>query len=147
MWEVHSGRQFIGRLEQGCDLLETLNACCRQRDIRQGLIQVIGAVERACFGFYEQRSRRYLEPITIEQGLEILFCAGNISLLEGVPQAHLHILLGDVDGAAVGGHLHSGTRVFNAEVHLQELVGTEVPVRSHDPQLGAPLWPLRGGGD
>lgn len=130
---------FIGRLDCGSDLLESLTAICKQNDIRLGRVAAIGAVQKACIGYYHQDSRKY-EFKHFDQHLEILSVTGNISLKDGEPIVHAHITLSDSDGRAFGGHLASGTIVFACEYSIEELDGP-VLERGFDDETGLPLWP------
>ncbi len=52
--EVKEGRCFIGRFQYGEDLLSALTAFSKKHRIRMGVFRVIGAVQNAAFGFYNQ---------------------------------------------------------------------------------------------
>ena len=140
MWfqNSKSGRTWIGRLPHKGDLLKSLEAFAAEKQVHAGWVQVIGAVEKAVIGFYNQQKRQY-ENITYDQALEIVSCTGNISLRESHPAAHLHITLGDNRGQLFGGHLVQGTVVFAGEFIMQELLGPRL-VRSYDEDTGLPLW-------
>ncbi|MEW5803749.1 MAG: DUF296 domain-containing protein [bacterium] len=132
------GRLFLGRLEHGADLLAELHRVCESESIRMGTLQVIGAVQRACVGFYHQREKRY-QQITIPNPSEILCCLGNISFKDGKVFIHAHITLSDEEGNARGGHLMSETTIFAAEFQIQELQG-KVLQRHEDSVTGLALW-------
>jgi predicted DNA-binding protein with PD1-like motif len=136
--EVKGGRQFMGRLDHGADLLEALTGICRLKDIQLGRLEVLGAVQKARMGFYNQQSRAY-EYFTIDAPLEILKVVGNISLKDGQPMVHAHITLSDSEGKAFGGHLAPGTIVFAAEYLIEELEGDALE-RGFDKETGLPLW-------
>ncbi|MBF0614053.1 MAG: DNA-binding protein [Magnetococcales bacterium] len=138
MTPVTLGRCWIGRLAHGSDLLESLNALCRTHAIRLGRIEGLGAVQRACLGFYDQQSQQYTFLERNEE-LEITQLTGNVSLKDGMPFVHLHITLADRSGQAWGGHVAPGTILFAAEVIIQELVGAELQ-RGWDETTGLPLW-------
>ena len=147
MWFQHAkpGRHFIGRLPFKGDLLESLEDFAAEKQVHAGWVNVIGAVEKAVIGFYNQQKRQY-EHISFEQDLEIVNCSGNISLRQGRPVAHLHITLGDSEGRLFGGHLVPGTVIFAGEFFLQELVGPQL-VRGFDGDTGLPLWEKDPGSD
>ena len=66
-------------------------------------------------------------------------CTGNISLMDGKPFVHAHIVLGDPEGRLVGGHLFSETVIYAGEISLQELAGKPLE-RAHDQTTGLSLW-------
>ena len=47
-------RVLLARLDRGDDLLASLQALCETERVEAGVIQAIGAVERAVVGFYDQ---------------------------------------------------------------------------------------------
>ena len=147
MWfqQAKPGRHFIGRLPFKGDLLQALEAFAAEKQVHAGWVQVIGAVEKAVIGFYNQQKRQY-EHLVFDKELEIVSCLGNISLREGRPVAHLHITLGDNLGGLLGGHLVPGTVVFAGEFFLQELIGPRL-VRGPDSDTGLPLWEKIQGSD
>jgi hypothetical protein len=65
---------------------------------------------------------------------------GNTSLKEDESFVHAHAVLADRNGNTKAGHLLEG-RVFAAEIHLIELVGTKL-VRKNDVITGLSLWDL-----
>ena len=105
-----------------------------------GRVEAIGAVSRARLGFYNQETREY-QFFSIEQPLEILKLAGNISIKDGEPMVHAHVVLGDKDGKSFGGHLAPGTTVFACECMIGVFEGT-VLERKSDGETGLPLWLL-----
>lgn len=132
------GRLFLGRLEHGADLLQELTSLCKSRNIQMGTLQVIGAVQRACIGFYQQKARRY-QQITLPAPAEITCCPGNISSKDGEIFVHAHLSLADEQGNVRGGHLMPGTTIFAAEFQIQELQG-QILHRSEDSVTGLSLW-------
>jgi predicted DNA-binding protein with PD1-like motif len=133
------GRTFIGRLAFNDDLLLTLTGFCKNKKIRTGAFSLIGAVQNANLGYYDQKKKRYSGCVALKQKLEIVSCTGNISMKDNEIFVHAHICLADSKGKAFGGHLMPGTRVFAAEFFLQELKGIEL-VRVKDTVTGLSLW-------
>jgi hypothetical protein len=132
------GRVFLGRLEHGADLLAEIYRICESRSIQMGTLKVIGAVQSACIGFYNQERKLY-QQITLSTPAEIACCLGNISSKDGKVFIHAHINLSDEQGRAWGGHLMPGTIIFAAEFQIQELQG-KILQRSEDPVTGLALW-------
>ena len=71
--------------------------------------------------------------------MEILSLSGNVSLFDDRPMTHTHITLSDSEGKTWGGHLMSGTRVFSAEIFIQELSG-DPKNRKKDKATQLSLW-------
>ena len=136
------GRSFLLRLPYGEDLLLTLKRFCDENEITQGTLIVIGAVQQATVGYYDQKAREY-RANSFNQPMEIVSCSGNISLLEGEPFVHAHIVLADSEGKPVAaGHLMEDTIIFAGEAFVQELIG-EPLVRKFDEQTSLSLWEER----
>lgn len=137
-------RSFLFRLPYGEDLLLILKRFCNENEITQGTLAVIGAVQRATVGYYDQEAREY-RANSFDQPMEIVSCIGNISLLEGKPFVHAHIVLADKEGRpAAAGHLMEGAIIFAGEAFVQELIG-EPLIREFDEQTSLPLWLLPKG--
>lgn len=131
-------RTIVGQLPTGTDLYEGLSEIVRRENIRFGRIQAIGATTHAVVAYYDQKLKNYL-PLEFEGGMEILSCTGNISMRDGKPFVHIHLLLGDCDGNVFGGHVLPGTKVFALEVFIDEYEGSEF-VREKDERTGLFLW-------
>lgn len=131
-------RTIVGKLAAGADLYDALTAFVRKEKIRLGRIQGIGAVTHAVVAYYNQERRAY-ENIEFPGGMEILSLNGNVSLRDGLPFIHAHIVLGDAQGRAFGGHLLPGTKVFAFEAVVDEFEGAEIS-RSPDAGTGLHLW-------
>ncbi len=129
---------IIGKLSYENDLLEELNGICIEKNITLGKIEAIGAVKKACVGFYNQISREY-QFLDFDRPSEILNLTGNISIKDNKPFVHAHILLADESGNAYGGHLAPGTIVFACEFIIYSFSGAELK-RGMDDKTGLPLW-------
>jgi hypothetical protein len=129
----------MGRLSRGDDLLGALQGKCRELSVMQGEVRAIGAVACARIAYYNQSERKY-ELVHLSRHLEILSLTGNVSLKGEEIFLHAHVVLGDEEGRAFGGHLVEGTEVFACELTIQELL-TEAPLsRGMDDETGLFLW-------
>jgi hypothetical protein len=131
---------FMGRLRHGADLLEELTALCREKDVRLGRVEALGAVQKARLGYYNQETRTY-QFFELNRSLEITKLVGNISLKDGEPMVHAHVTLADEEGHAYGGHLAPGTQVFACEFVLQVFDGPNLE-RTFDAETDLHLWDL-----
>ena len=138
--ELGTMRVFMGKLTHGTDLLEEITTLCADNNIKLGRIEGLGAVKKACLGFYNQDGKEY-QYITLDKNMEISNLAGNISLKDGKPIVHAHITLTDEQGLAYGGHLAPGTIIFACEILVHELDGNEF-CRGMDQITGLPLWEM-----
>ena len=133
-----TGRTFLFSIHRGEDLLQAIQFFCHHHQVRCGLINAIGAVDRATFSVYDQKAKKY-NKINIEKELEILSLCGNVSLFDDKPMVHAHVMFADSEGKAFGGHLMAGTRTFSSEVFIQELTG-DPKVRKMDKATQLSLW-------
>ncbi len=133
-----TGRTFLFSIYKGEDLLQAIQYFCHHHQVRCGLINAIGGVERATFGIYDQKAKKY-NKINIEKELEILSLCGNVSIFDDKPMVHAHVMFSDLEGKAHGGHLMAGTKVFSCEVFVQELTG-DLKVRKLEKATQLPLW-------
>ena len=135
--EFEGGRHLLATLEHGAEIIGQITRVIRENDIRAGHLNVIGALDQAEIGYYDQLSHSY-QGIQINEPVELASCSGNISLLAGQPYAHVHAVLSGMKGTVWAGHLTSG-RIFAAELYVQELVGPDL-IRSKDSITGLNLW-------
>ena len=136
--DVRQKEIIMGKLQHGSDLLEEFTQLAEDKNIRLGRIEAIGAVQKACIGYYHQDRHEY-RFIELNQPLEIVSLTGNISIKEGKPIVHSHIALADNSGALHGGHLAPGTTVFACE-YIIEIYDGPTFERSFDPETELPLW-------
>jgi len=133
-----TGRTYIFRLPKGKDLLDALTAFCHDNQVKCGVISGIGALENATINFYDQAKKKY-EKITLNQEMEMAALVGNVSIKDNRPFVHAHVTLAGRDGSTKAGHLVIGTKIFSAEIFIQELVG-EPKVRKEDKVTKLQLW-------
>lgn len=136
--EFKHGRILIGRLPHGKDILQSIEAVCKEYSIKMAVFSLIGAVSSATIGAYDQ-NRKVYDTFKAESPLEIVTCMGNISIKEGQPFVHAHIVLADEKGKTLGGHLFSESIIFAGELYLMELSGEPLH-RKHDETTGLMLW-------
>lgn len=110
-----------------------------ERGISAGTIQGIGAVDRVVLQYYSLEKKEYFSK-EFEGEYEIASLLGNISLMDGKPRAHLHIVIGDTEYRAFAGHLESAQVGITCEIVLDE-TSTEIN-RGLDPETGLKVWDL-----
>ena len=137
---INNNDVIIGKLSYGGDLLEELTNVCIEKNISLGKIEAIGAVQKACVGFYNQTSRKY-KFINFDKHSEILNLTGNITIKDNKSFVHAHIILADESGNAYGGHLAPGTITFACEFIIHSFSGVELK-RGMDDETGLLLWKI-----
>jgi predicted DNA-binding protein with PD1-like motif len=137
LFEYDANQELMVRLKHDADLVQSITELARSRGIEAGSFTAIGALKRARLGYYDQKNHEYRE-IKIDSPHEMASCTGNISLKDGEPFAHVHVVLADEAGNTKAGHLLKGI-VFAAEVHLRQLKGPKLG-RKYDEVTGLSLW-------
>lgn len=130
---------YLIRLARGESIMTTLHDFCEEKGIRAGLLQGIGGVMAAEVGFYNLGKKEY-EFKKLNEVLEIASLLGNVSIVEGKPFLHIHIVLADKDQKTYGGHLKEASVAGTCEIYLVELA--DEVTRSTDPETGLKLWDL-----
>ena len=113
-------RTFVLVFEPGEEAVAGLQGFAREQRLTAGHFTAIGAFSGATLGFFDRAKRTY-EEIPVGEQVEVLSLAGNISLKEGAPQVHAHVVVGKRDGTAHGGHLLAAHVWPTLEVVLSEL--------------------------
>lgn len=137
--ELTVGRNLVARAEHDSDLINFVAELAKKNGITTATFTAIGALKSARLGFYDQEKHVYTETL-LSSPREIASCMGNVSLKEGEPFVHAHAVLADRNSDTKAGHLLEG-KVFAAEVHLIELLGTKL-TRKNDVTTGLSLWDL-----
>lgn len=138
--ESNGSKELMVRLKHDADLVQSVAELARSHGIEAGSFTAIGALKRAILGYYDQKDRKYRE-IKIDSPHEMASCVGNISLRDGEPFAHIHVVLADEEGNTKAGHLFEGI-VFAAELHLRQLEGPKLE-RKYDEVTGLSLWEVK----
>lgn len=140
MGEYAAKRTIIGQIQQGNDLYNSITRIAREHNVMMGRVTGMGAVQRAKVAYYDQMAMKYSE-IALNEPMEIVSLYGNISVKEGKPFAHVHVVLSDEKGNSMGGHLLPGnTPVFACELVVEEFDGPQLE-RHVDEKTGLALWP------
>jgi predicted DNA-binding protein with PD1-like motif len=96
----------------------------------------IGAFREVLVQYFDWETKKY-QDIPLQEQMEVLALTGDVSLKEGKPKVHAHVVLGRRDGTTRGGHLKEAYVRPTLEVML-----TEMPAhlqRSYDPESGLAL--------
>lgn len=131
------GRTLIINVEHNSELIQFLAKIAEENKIVIATFTAIGALKSAKIAFYNQEKHDY-HSIPIETPHEMVSCIGNISIKDGKPFIHAHVVLANEAGNVKAGHLLEGI-VFASEVYLTELKGLKLD-RKHDEITGLSLW-------
>lgn len=134
-----SERTIAMILDPDDEVVEQLRRFVQEHEIAAARFTAIGAFSSATLGFFDLQRQDYLR-IDVSEQVEVLSMTGDVSLKDGKPDVHAHVVLGRRDGSTVGGHL------LEARVRpTLELMLVESPrylARSYRPEFGLPLIDL-----
>ena len=114
-------------------VIETLTRFCKERGIRNAKLSGIGAVKKTEIGAYDLPEQEYIKK-EYPEILELLSFEGNVSLKDGEPFIHAHVVLSDHHMKTLGGHLFETTVGVAGEFFLREFDGNAH--RELDPNIG-----------
>ena len=134
--QEQGGRIFAVVFDKGDEVIAGLTDFAKQQGCDSSEFTAIGAFSGATLGYFD-RERRDYRKIPIEEQVEVLSLVGNITLSDGKPKIHAHVVVGRSDGTTRGGHILEA-RVWPT----LEVVVAETPAhlrRQHDPETGLAL--------
>lgn len=138
MFKFLTDRAYFLRLEYGKDIISQLIEFLEKEKIRVAFVSAIGAVKSAEIGYYDQIRKDYINR-EINEACEIISLTGNVSIKDGKPFPHLHVVLG-YDSKVYCGHLFKA-EVFACEVFVLALDTIDkIPNRKFDGVTGLYLW-------
>ncbi len=135
---VSEEASYVAGFENGEDLIDALTLFAVENKVNSAYFSVIGAVESARVGYYDQVKKEYTFT-DYDEPMEILHCVGNICYKDGVHFVHAHACLSREDNTSLGGHL-VGARVFAGEAYIRCF--DKKIERLHDRKTGLALMKL-----
>jgi predicted DNA-binding protein with PD1-like motif len=130
--ECRVSRVIVKRFKSGEDVLECLDNLVSRNRVSAGSFTALGAAAKATVGYFLGDGK--YSNISLQGPLEVLSCVGNVSLKEGHPFVHAHMIFADRQGKTYGGHLMPGTTVdATFEVTLQTYEDVKL-FRKQDPR-------------
>ncbi len=121
MYVYDVDKVYLFNVPRDKELIEYITEFIVNNGIKTGLIMIIGAVYDPVIGYYDHVKDQYIE-VKLKGHYELVSGIGNISLREGKPIPHIHVVLGGRNGETYGGHLLSA-KVFVAETMITSLTG------------------------
>jgi predicted DNA-binding protein with PD1-like motif len=129
-------RVFAVIFQTGDNPVAGLTAFALEHKLEAASFTAIGAFSEATLGYFDWETKEY-ERIPVREQVEVLALVGDITLQDGKPHLHAHVVLGRRDGSAFGGHL------LDARVRpTLEVIVTQAPAylrRRRDPASGLAL--------
>jgi uncharacterized protein len=105
--ETSGLKTFVLVLGTGDEAMKALTSFAEEHRLAASHFSGIGAFERAVVAYFDWASKAY-KNIAVDEQVEVLSLAGDITLDKGKVKVHAHAVLGKADATAHGGHLVSG---------------------------------------
>lgn len=113
-----SGRFIVVRLDGGDEITASLTKICKKEKVHSALVSGIGGCMKAEIAHYNPKTKEYKIKKLAGGLLEIVSLSGNITLLDGKPAQHLHVILSISDFSAMAGHLMKAEVYPTCEITL-----------------------------
>lgn len=139
LFEENQLKTFVLVFDKNDDVVPLLLRFADDNHLSGARLSGIGGFHRVRVGYFDRNTRNY-EPIDINEQVELLSLLGNVSLKDGKPALHVHVVVGKRDGSAHGGHLLEGRVWPTMEIMVVE---TSADLqRTMDDATGLPLLNL-----
>ena len=98
------GKDYFIYIEKNEKVMDTLTRFCKDQAISNGKISGIGAVKEIEIGAYDTIDKEYIRK-QFPDVWELVSYEGNVTLKDGDPFIHGHIVLSNHDMKTIGGHV------------------------------------------
>jgi predicted DNA-binding protein with PD1-like motif len=136
-------KYYVLVLRSGDEIATALTNLARDKQIVSAHFVAIGAVSDAEVGWFDE-ARKQFKAITRHEQMEVLTLSGDVSVgTDGNPVVHAHMVVGDSNGNAWGGHILSAIASPTLEVFvtcfpqpLHKQLDPETGLQLIDPSIG-----------
>lgn len=133
----HGGlRTLAVVLGTGDEVMAAINVFASERALRTTQFTGIGAFSRVVVAYFDWATKKYRNT-SIDEQVEVLSLVGDITLENGKPKVHAHVVISKADATALGGHLVEGYVRPTLELVMMETPG--YLRRRFDPESGLAL--------
>ncbi len=119
-------RHFVGSLNSGDELIETLRALCVDNTVLCGSFSGQGYLRDPTLRVFDGATRKYRDAVTLEGTLQCGSLQGTISLIDNQTSIRCHVV-----GALVSS-AHGAPQVVSGEVLNAEVLGVEFTLDTAD---------------
>ena len=117
-------KTFFVTVKPGSELVSFLTDLARTSGITNAAFSAIGQMDHVKLSFFDRANRQHIEMANLVETQELISCDGMVTVRDGQPVAHAHVVLVDEEGATRGGHLLEGNVLFTqVTLHQLEPVG------------------------
>ncbi len=122
-------------IEKNEKVMDTLTQFCNEKGIQNAKISGSGAVRNTELGAFDTTAKEYIRK-PFDGVWELISFEGNVTLKDGAPFVHAHVVLSDHNMQTIGGHLFETTVAAVGEFFLKKFDG--VAFRKLDDDVGLP---------
>ena len=115
-------KDYFIYIEKNEKVVDILTQFCKDQEITNAKISGIGAVKKTEIGAYDTIAKEYIRK-PYPTVWELVNFEGNVTLKEGAPFVHAHVVLSGHDMQTIGGHLFETTVAAVGEFFLQKFDG------------------------
>ena len=112
-------KDYFIYIEKNEKVMDTLIRFCKDQAITNGKISGIGAVKEIEIGAYDTVGKEYIRK-QFPDVWELVSYEGNVTLKDGDPFVHGHVVLSNHDMKTIGGHLFETTVAAVGEFFLRK---------------------------
>lgn len=131
----HEDKHFLV-LKKGEELISSLTAFLKEKNITAGSVTGLGAVEKVDLAYYDLPTQTYQRKI-FPGVYELVSATGNAALFDGKHFPHVHVAISDRNYQTFGGHLFGATVAATAELSIIQM--PFAVERAHDEETGLKL--------
>jgi predicted DNA-binding protein with PD1-like motif len=134
-----AGKTYAVVFDKGDEVIAGLQEFAGKNNLGGSHLTAIGGFSDMTLGYFDRERKEY-KKIPLDLQVEVLSLVGDITLEEGRPRVHTHVVVGLADGTTRGGHI--------LEAHVWptlEVIVVESPQhlqRKTDPETGLALISL-----
>jgi uncharacterized protein len=114
---THIADGYALRIDKDEQLKESILRFIDEVGISSAWITGLGGFQSVELGFYDLAEKTY-RWTKIEQNVELTGLQGNVALLEGKPQLHLHGTISTETCQAMAGHINEAVIAGTCELHV-----------------------------
>ena len=110
---------FFIYIEKNEKVMDSITKFCKNNNINNAKISGIGAVKMSEIGAFDTIAKEYIRK-EFKEILELISFEGNVTLKEGKPFVHAHVVLSNHEMQTLGGHLFETTVAAVGEFFLRK---------------------------
>lgn len=132
-------RQHVVVLDVDDEVQDCLRRWAAELDVAAATFTAVGGFRSATLGYFDVEAKRYVD-IPVDEQVEVLVLAGDITRGEQGWTVHAHTVCGRRDGSTIGGHVQRA--VVRPTLEVSVTAAPTVLHRRHNADVGLALIDL-----